>query len=337
MSENDIESGVWFVYDGECPICDYAAHALRIKQERGELHLLNARSASDHPLLNMINGQGLDLDEGMIIYCEGRLYHGKDALQFMGKYSDSTGAFNITNKGLFWSESIAALMYPWMRGVRNALLRRLKKTKIDNLDLKSTPIFADIFGQNWDSLPNVLQKHYANRPYSNDRVTVEGRLDVSCRSYLHLLRPFYRIVGSVPAVTEKNVPVTLHFESTPDTKAFHFNRIFYFSRTKPYRFESRMQQVCGNEVIEIMRFGMCWRMHYGWDGEKVTLRHKGYALKIFEYYLPLPITLLIGRGDANETAVDDDHFDVDVSITHPLFGIVYSYSGRFKVVGMNAS
>ena len=327
----NIDNGVWFVYDGECPICGYAAQALRIKQQFGTLHLLDARQESSHPLLAMINEQKLDLDEGMIIYCKGRFYHGESALQFMAKHGDATNAFNITNKSLFWSGGIAKLMYPWMRGGRNALLHRLKKSKIDNLTLNSSPIFQDIFGDSWKDLPIVLKKHYANRPYSQDKVSVEGVLDVSCRSYMRLLRPFYRLLGSVPAITESGVPVTVDFDSEKNTKAFHFNRTFYFTRAKPYHFRSQMLQISGNEVIEVMRFGVCWRMNYGWDGSKVTLRHKGYALKILGHYLPLPISCLVGRGDADEIAVDDDHFDMRVSITHPLFGDVYSYAGRFKV------
>jgi len=60
--------GVWFVYDGACPVCTQAALALRIKEQFGQLHLLDARTASEHVLMQAINLQGLDLDEGMVIY-----------------------------------------------------------------------------------------------------------------------------------------------------------------------------------------------------------------------------------------------------------------------------
>ena len=61
--------GVWFVYDGDCPICTHAAHALKIKETYGSLHLLNAREKQSHPLIDEINKQCLDLDEGMVISC----------------------------------------------------------------------------------------------------------------------------------------------------------------------------------------------------------------------------------------------------------------------------
>ena len=54
MSALKEKDGVWFVYDGDCPICTHAAEALRIKQEFGSLSLLNAREAVDEPLIDVI-------------------------------------------------------------------------------------------------------------------------------------------------------------------------------------------------------------------------------------------------------------------------------------------
>ena len=76
--------GVWFIYDGDCPICSMAAHALRIREQLGPIALLNAREDNAHPLLQRVRDEGLDLDEGMVILHDGRFYHGQAALQFMG-------------------------------------------------------------------------------------------------------------------------------------------------------------------------------------------------------------------------------------------------------------
>ena len=42
------------------------------------------------------------------------------------------------------------------------------------------PIFKSIFGSSWESLPDVMKKHYANRPNSDDRVEVIGKIDTFC-------------------------------------------------------------------------------------------------------------------------------------------------------------
>ncbi len=332
MTDLKEKSGVWFVYDGDCPVCTRAAEALRIKQEFGSLFTLNARDINDDPLIDEINRRGLDLDEGMVIYTGGQFYHGKDALKFMAKHGEAKNIFMAAFKGLFWSDSLSRLLYPWMRGTRNWLLRRRRVGRIDNLELKKEPIFKSIFGESWNNLPPVMKKHYANSPYSNEVTTVEGTVDVFCKPPLLWLSPLMRLLGQIPAFNNNNVPVTVCFESDLNSKAFHFNRSFNFLNGKPYAFHSRMLQIKGNEVIEIMRFGLGWKMQYSWDGEKAILAHRGYVLELFGHFIPLPLTMLMGVSNAVEYPVDDNTFDMEVSITHPWWGQMYGYKGRFEVI-----
>lgn len=130
------EAGIWFIYDGECPICNYAVHALRIKREYGELHLLNARTEADHELMQEINRRAIDLDKGMVIIANGNFYHGKTALRFMAQFSDERGWLNIINRALFRSNILSRLLYPVMRGARNLLIWLRRKGKINNLGLR---------------------------------------------------------------------------------------------------------------------------------------------------------------------------------------------------------
>ena len=326
------KQGIWFVYDGDCPICTQAAEALRIKQAFGSLTTLNARESGDDPLIDEINRRGLDLDEGMVIYIDGHFYHGKDALRFMAQYGEASNAFMSVFKGLFWSDMLARLLYSWMRACRNWLLRRRNIGRIDNLELGKTPTFKAVFGKSWDDLPIVIKKRYANRPYSTDVTTVAGALDIFCKPPLLWFSPLMNLLGQIPAYNSDKVPVTVRFESDINTKAFHFNRRFNFPNRKPYIFHSRMFPLKDGEIIELMRFGLCWRAQYSWDGEKVILAHRGYAFQLFGHWVPLPLTLLLGAGNATESPVDDNTFDTDVSITHPLWGEMYGYKGRFKVL-----
>ena len=197
------------------------------------------------------------------------------------------------------------------------------------------PTFATVFGEHWDNLPSVIHKHYANRPYSEDVVIAEGKLDVSCSGPVKYLRPLFKLLGSVPPYNQKAVPVTVRFESCKVSKEFRFNRTFHFHGEKPYSFRSRMLQIQGNELVEMMSFNIGWRFNYLWQDKKVILKHKGYVLKIFGHLIPLPISFLLGEGYAEEIPVDDDHFDMFVNMKHPLFGKIYEYRGRFKVTEMN--
>jgi hypothetical protein len=192
---------------------------------------------------------------------------------------------------------------------------------VDTLNSAEDPIFKPIFGTDWDRLPPVMQKHYANRPYTNDKVSVEGRMRVACSGPLRLLSSVFWLFGTVPPINEDQVPVVVSFQSEPTTRAFRFDRVFHFKNRKPYHFKSRMIQLKGNEVMEIMRFGICWRMNYLWEDAKVILRHRGYAFGIFGHFIPLPITFVIGRGDAEEIPVSDCAFDMCAT-----------YKGQFNVV-----
>jgi hypothetical protein len=203
----------------------------------------------------------------------------------------------------------------------------------DNLVEKDQPIFKSIFGNAWDELPLVMHRHYAIRPYSNDRVTVEGHLDVKCSGPIKTFKSLFLLLRLIPPYNEKDVPVTVDYESTRDTREFHFNRTFHFANSSPYRFRSRMIQVAGNEVVELMRFGIGWRMNYLWQDGKVILQHKGYLLNLFGLFIPLPLTALLGAGYAEETAVDDETFDMFVEIRHPWWGKIYGYKGQFRIAG----
>lgn len=203
--------------------------------------------------------------------------------------------------------------------------------QIDNLNAKSRPTFQSIFGNDWESLPPVLKKHYANHPYSDDRVTVEGKLDVKCLGFIKALKPLFLILKIIPPYTESDVPVIVHFDSEKNSKFFRFNRTFYFKKSKPYQFQSKMMQVKDNEVVEIMKFGIGWHFQCLWQDERVVLKHKGYLLRLFGQFIPLPITWLIGAGYAEEKAIDNDSFDMFVEINHPWWGIIYSYKGTFRI------
>ncbi len=197
--------------------------------------------------------------------------------------------------------------------------------------MTSEAIFKSVFGAAWDDLPPVIRKHYLNRPYSNDRVTVTGTLDTYCAGPIKAFRWLFWKMGGIPPHTEKDVEVIVHFDSDPQTRAFHFNRIFKFKTVAYYAFRSRMLQIKGNDVVEFMRFGVGWRMAYCWEDQRVKLKHRGYVLHLAGRIIPVPLTWALGEGYAEEIALDDESFDMFVHIVHPWWGKIYEYKGRFKV------
>jgi predicted DCC family thiol-disulfide oxidoreductase YuxK len=125
---------VWFVYDGDCPICSVAASALKIRKAVGTLHLVDARHDASNPVLGEIRDLKLDLDEGMVIKFQDTCYHGADALHVMAMLGTGQGWFNRLNALLFRSKLLSALCYPPMRAGRNMLIRLRGVDKIRNLN-----------------------------------------------------------------------------------------------------------------------------------------------------------------------------------------------------------
>ncbi len=130
-------NGMWFVYDGACPLCQTAATYFKIKEIYGALHLLDARSDPAHPILQQINARHIDLDDGFVIIQNDNFYHSKDALRFMSDSGAPNSWFNRIVR-LFRSKIAATIFYPLMKMVRNLLLRLRGIHQINNLNEEHT-------------------------------------------------------------------------------------------------------------------------------------------------------------------------------------------------------
>ncbi|MBL4907156.1 MAG: DUF4166 domain-containing protein [Sneathiella sp.] len=324
------------MYDGDCPICRMAAQALRIEKAAGSLHLIDARQQENHPLLIEIADHGLNLDEGMVIRIGGINYHGKDALQMMALIGGNQGWFNRLNAILFKSPKIASSLYPLMKLLRNLLLKIIGVPQLENLKPRSNlqPIFKDIFGACWPALPTVIQHHYAVREHSKDQVTVSGTLDIEVQKWVGLIAKFS---GMLVPYSGKKVPVTVTFSVGPDGRSMDFDRIFNFPDKKTVRFRSTMKQLENGDVAEFMKFGFGWRFKFYWNGESVVLDHRGYLWRILGFHIPLPLSLILGKGYAEETPVSDTTFSMWTHTRHPLFGITFAYSGQFEVTDIKCN
>lgn len=191
------------------------------------------------------------------------------------------------------------------------------------------PVFQPVFKTMWEKLPPVFQKRYANRPYCNEIATVEGKMEVRFSRLMACIMPIFRLMHVLVPYQGKDIPVTVNFRSDINSNATFLDRKFYFPNRKPYEFNSRVQPIKDTEVIEYMSWGIGWKMHYFYNGEKVIMQHKGYVWKLFGYNVPLPLGIFIGKGYAEETVIDENSYRVSMTISHALFGTLYYYAGDF--------
>ncbi|MDJ0940409.1 MAG: DCC1-like thiol-disulfide oxidoreductase family protein [Woeseiaceae bacterium] len=130
---NDAPPDIEVVYDKECPVCDFYCTRVDVDSNVGTVKLVDAREPG--ATLDDVTALGLDIDEGMVVKIDDQLYYGPEAIHELAKLSSSKGLVNGLGKLSFRSRTAARILYPFLKGVRNLLLKALGKTRINNLGL----------------------------------------------------------------------------------------------------------------------------------------------------------------------------------------------------------
>jgi len=126
----DIHSrtGPVILYDGECPLCATYVRMTRLRASAGPVRLIDARS--DAPEVAEARAAGLDLDRGMIVKLDGRLYHGDAAMTALALLTTPSGVFNRLMRAFFRRPALARMLYPLMVAGRKLTLRLLGRRPI---------------------------------------------------------------------------------------------------------------------------------------------------------------------------------------------------------------
>lgn len=135
----DAADEILLVYDRQCPACDAYCRRVRVRASAGTLRLIDARELL--AIMDEITAAGLDVDQGMVVKTDGRLYYGSEAINVLAQRSDQSGIFNRLNYHVFGSGRVARAIYPGLRACRNVLLRLLGRTRINNLRLPGNDRF----------------------------------------------------------------------------------------------------------------------------------------------------------------------------------------------------
>jgi hypothetical protein len=196
----------------------------------------------------------------------------------------------------------------------------------------SEPVLKQALGDDWGSLAPSIQAHYGLAPFTDQRIHVKGSMDsVSHSPLATLLIPFTSLAGALIPYTGKNVPVEVINYSLPREAAYFWLRTFSFPGRKPFVFRSAMICTGPREVTEFVRFGLGLRSALSVvSGSLVEVGH-GYVWRIGARTIPLPLNKMMGKSYVEETPISETEFVMRMSITHPLFGETFAYSGRFAV------
>jgi predicted DCC family thiol-disulfide oxidoreductase YuxK len=113
-------SRIVIVYDGDCPLCSTYVAMTRLKNAVGTPTLINARERPD--LVKALAAEGLDLNEGMAVYYQGRTYAGAKAVHLLALLTTPVDFANRLSAALLGRRAIAVWSYPLLRAGRNFLL-----------------------------------------------------------------------------------------------------------------------------------------------------------------------------------------------------------------------
>jgi predicted DCC family thiol-disulfide oxidoreductase YuxK len=130
MSAADATSrDIWIVYDGECPFCRSYVLFYRLRDQGRRVHLVDARAPD--PVAEEIRRRKLDLNRGMVVKIDDRLYFGTEAINLLGILGSTASLFNRINHVLFGHPRCARLLYPILVRGRLLTLRLLGRPLID--------------------------------------------------------------------------------------------------------------------------------------------------------------------------------------------------------------
>lgn len=131
--KSDKMTDIKLVYDGECPLCrTYCTHVSLADQSQ-KLILIDARKQSFE--MEEITKKGLNIDEGMVLKWDNKLYYGSEAMYQISLLAKGKGWVGWMNKIFFHSNKQAQFFYPIAKFFRSFLLKLLGIKKINNLKL----------------------------------------------------------------------------------------------------------------------------------------------------------------------------------------------------------
>ena len=124
------EDPVFLIYDTECPVCSIYCRYIAITENTARFELVSARE--EHPLLEEVRQQGLNLDEGFVLKIGERWYHGADALHMLSLLAKGDSLRLRLNYWLFKSPLRSRFFYPLLASGRTLLLRLLGRSRLSS-------------------------------------------------------------------------------------------------------------------------------------------------------------------------------------------------------------
>ena len=116
------------LYDGECPVCASYMALAQLKRLHPDLEVLDARLQP--ALVAELRGEGFDVNESILVRVGGKVYGGAAATRLISKLGSDNRVIRRLALYAIGGGPWAETLYPWLRGMRNLLLRLMGRSQI---------------------------------------------------------------------------------------------------------------------------------------------------------------------------------------------------------------
>ena len=201
------------------------------------------------------------------------------------------------------------------------------------MDSSIEPVMQRALGAGWERLAPVVRRHYALTVDGTAHASIRGVMDEVHHNLPALpLLWIWRLFGALVMHRGRRVPVTVrNWVEGGSPAVMRWHRTFHFPGQAPSTFRSTMEHVAGEEIVEVVRFGLGIRMAMSESGGAMVYEGRGYRWRVGRFTLNLPEWLILGHGRIVEEAIDETRFRIVFEMCHPLWGRTFAYSGEFEL------
>jgi hypothetical protein len=178
-------------------------------------------------------------------------------------------------------------------------------------------------GASWEQLPKALQSHY-----QHDKNADIGELDVVYPAFMQPYLTFLHLFGALINKGGKKLPTVV--EKHMDENIQYWKRTVNFPDDDIVYFNSFWVHDKSNDLIEFINPYIGLRMAVTVENNVLHYEGRHFVVKSGGLLIPIPEWLLLGHTTIVERALSDTEFEMDFRMTHPLFGEVFRYSGKFR-------
>ena len=130
LNDTDIfpNDAISIIYDDGCPVCSYYISISRIEEKFGKVNLIKARN--NEKILDYLKLVNIDVNEGMIVVFDKKIYFGPDAVNIMSILGKKDSFINSIIINVFQYRIVSQIFYPLLKLGRRLLLFILGKKLI---------------------------------------------------------------------------------------------------------------------------------------------------------------------------------------------------------------